>query len=472
MPPTAAQSTPPRSGLSTTTGSPQPSLLATSVLAWGLACAIILGSVFGYDFFNQKVAGIPLTSERFLVGLLVAAAVFWISQGRLTVPRLQPVDLFLLFFIGLIAFNLVTTDWRFRSNKPLAQFIFYYLMPLGLYGLARLVGHEKHTWTVLRWTMVTLGVYLGCTAVCETREWSSLIFPRYIITSSEIEFLGRGRGPFLNPVGNGIYMITSLACGLTLWRTAGFRLRLGLAVIYLVLMAGIFCTLTRSIWLAAAPVMAGYIWKQSTWQWRGIFVAGFPVAVGILLVVAGDKFNAIKRDKHVSVEDMKESASLRPLLALVAQKMIVDRPILGYGLGQYPKHAKPYHFRDAGGVPLQKVLVYVQHNTFLAYAVELGLLGLTAYLITIGLFLWMSLRLLLTPSLLPDIQDAAFITLSLMWAFLFNALAHDVAIINMTHFLLFIFLGLQASLFGFIYPSTTLCEVAAAEESSVVSTKP
>ena len=72
--------------------------------------------------------------------------------------------------------------------------------------------------------MVAFGVYLAFTGVAETRGMPALVFPKYILTSEFTEFLGRGRGPFLNPVTNGIFMAVCICCTLMWWpRTTGIR---------------------------------------------------------------------------------------------------------------------------------------------------------------------------------------------------------------------------------------------------------
>jgi len=422
----------------------------------GVLAVLLAGSIFGYPFYNVVIAGLPITLDRVLLGALVAWALLRLILGRESLPGLQRADVWLLCFIGIVAFNVGTSDWRFRQFQPVSQLIFNYLMPLGLYAVVRLVGHRRQAWTVLRFGLMGLGTYLAFTAICEYREWSSLVFPRFIMSLDDPEFLGRGRGPFLNPIACGLFQIVGLCCGLTLWGKAEWPGNAGLIAFAVLMGGGLYATMTRSVWLAAGLVLALYLWHHSSWRWRGIYLMAAPALLLGGLVTVGDKWNALKRDKDVSLEDMSESVELRPLLAIVARNMIQDRPIMGHGLRQYPQAANVYHFRNVRDVPLQRVIAFVQHNLFLAYAVELGLLGLSSYLVMVATFGWLSLKLWWTPNLPGEVQQAGFVVFATLFSFLLNGFFHDVAIIHMLHFLLFTLLGVAAALHGHFFPHTIL----------------
>jgi O-antigen ligase len=418
-------------------------------LTWLVAAVVVCGSVFGYEFFHLSI----LTLDRALVGTAVVIGLMGVWSGHLAIPAVQRFDLAVLMLLGLLMFNLIVSDWSYRGHKPIAQWVFFYVLPFALYGVARLIGHRRPSWQVLRGALIGLGCYLALTGICEVQGWSAWVFPRYIMNSPETEFLGRARGPFLNPVACGIFQTVGLACGMTLWRTAGPRGRWLLAGYFVLMLAGLFATLTRSVWLAALPLVAVFFWREFHWRWRGLGLLLTPLLLVGALLMFGDKLNGFKRDKNVSVEDMAESAQLRPLLAIVAQKMIWDRPVLGYGLGQYPKHATPYHFRSVRNVPLQKVLSYVQHNVFLAYAVELGLVGLALFVFLIGLLAAQSLRLFLDSRLPHEMQQMGFVALAALGTYLVNGLFHDVAIIPMCNLLLYLMAGIATALYGACYPA-------------------
>ncbi len=80
----------------------------------------------------------------------------------------------------------------------------------------------------------------------------ALVFPRYIVSDAQAEFLGRGRGPFLNPVGNGMFLCAGLFSLLMFWPRVRRYGKVSVLLLTLVYLAGIYCTLTRVVWLAAA----------------------------------------------------------------------------------------------------------------------------------------------------------------------------------------------------------------------------
>ena len=69
------------------------------------------------------------------------------------------------------------------------------------------------------WLPVPFGVYLAAVSLAEYFGAWQLVFPKYIVTSAldrNAEFVGRGRGPLLHPIGNGILLAICLAarrCG-------------------------------------------------------------------------------------------------------------------------------------------------------------------------------------------------------------------------------------------------------------------
>jgi O-antigen ligase len=426
-----------------------------------LAVTLVAGAVFGHSFFHVSV----VTLDRLaLAGLMVWAAAL-LCLGRLAVPSLHRMDILVGCFYAWMGFNLLTSDWRFRDSQPVSMFLFFYILPLALYAVVRLIGHEQRTWRVLQTTLIGLGAYLAFTAFCEARDLPMLVFPKSILNPDEPEFLGRGRGPFLNPVSNGVFLIVCLAGGLALWPTTAWRQRGWIVAFGLLLALGIWATLTRSNWMAAASLLALFAWRHSTWPVRGLATIALPCVLLVGIGLFGDKINAFKRDKHVSVEDMSESAELRPYLATIAGKMIQERPITGYGLAQYPKHAKPYHFRNVTDKPLQKVMQYVQHNTFLAYAVELGIGGLLSFLLLLGVAAWSSLYLWLDPRLPARLQGVGFVVFAGIWAYTVNGLFHDVAITVMSNHLLYLLIGLLAAVSTHAYPTMRLTTGATAQKS-------
>jgi O-antigen ligase len=277
--------------------------------------------------------------------------------------------------------------------------------------------------------------------VAEKLNWTWAVFPKYIMDPKFAEFLGRGRGPLLNPAANGILLTLSLSCGIMplLWYR-GIR-QLSVLAIVPVYLTGIFCTLTRSVWLGSAVVIAGIVVALVPSRWRFAMAMAVLSCVSITMLVDVKSLLTFKRDRNVTVEQMSESAGLRPILAMVAWKMFQDRPMLGCGTGQYLAKSKNYLFDRSTDLPLEKVRPYVQHNMFLAMLVENGLVTLIPFCCLLVCWTLWSWRLWNTPHLAIEYRQLGLVSLGLLSAYIVNGLFHDVLIFPMINAYMFFIAG-------------------------------
>ncbi len=96
-----------------------------------------------------------------------------------------------------------------------------------------------------------LGVYLGVTGVLEiTGQWWA-VFPAHIADPNVGLHFGRARGPMVHAVSFGLYLgIGLLAAWLWQWRFG----RLGRLLLLLpapIMLAGLYGSYTRSVWMGA-----------------------------------------------------------------------------------------------------------------------------------------------------------------------------------------------------------------------------
>ncbi|MEZ6093501.1 MAG: O-antigen ligase family protein [Pirellulaceae bacterium] len=224
--------------------------------------------------------------------------------------------------------------------------------------------------------------------------------------------------------------------GLLVFVTSGRRTKLMLAGCGVLIAIGLLATMTRSIWLAA--ILAGVILFLYPLYWRArIAYAVMGIAFSIVAFpVANESLSRFKRDAYVSEAEMAESVKLRPILATVAIDMLQEKPITGFGFGLYHKYKRPFHYNDRSGLPLQIGLDYTQHNVFLAYAAETGLLGLFSFL---GLFIAVGVRGVRAVSDRSswEANVAGLLAISVTVVYVVNGMFHDVSIIPMANFLLF-----------------------------------
>jgi O-antigen ligase len=274
----------------------------------------------------------------------------------------------------------------------------------------------------------------------------SFVFPQYIASPAHAEFFGRGRGPFLNPVGCGLYMSAGLFGAVQWWPRCRLMGRSVIALGASVILLGIYCTLTRSVWLGAGVGLMMIIGLSIPKSWRVPLLMAVVMAGTAVIVAKSDQLNKFKRDKYVSAKDMSESASLRPILATVAWRMFLDHPLLGCGFGQYKEHDIEYLQLVVGDLDLEKARPYHQHNVFLAVLSQTGLLGFGAWMIMLGL--WTRNAWLVWHSRQAPLwaRQHALLTLALLAAYSSNGMFHDVGIINMANMLLFFAAGVSQGL--------------------------
>ena len=168
------------------------------------ALFIVASSVFGPDFLSIDAA-IPLTIDRMMLVGTIGLFVLMIFLGFESVRPFNRMDLLVFGLLGFMAYSTFTNDWRMAEKLPVTRLLFFNMLPVAAYFVVR---NSRLGTRELRFISITLGLlggYLALTGVAEMLRLSSLIFPSYIANPAFEEFYGRARGPFLNPVSNGIY---------------------------------------------------------------------------------------------------------------------------------------------------------------------------------------------------------------------------------------------------------------------------
>ena len=415
-----------------------------------VACLLVLliGVTFGAPFFKVNLGPIPVTIDRVLWGtLMLTLGICWL-RGALEPKPLNRTDLIVLGMASLLITSTFLHDWSYQEKMPLSRLLFFQLLPMGFYFATR---HCRITASELSmaWVVLTsFGIYLSLTAILEQREIYSLVYPQYILSPEYGEFLGRARGPFLNPVSCGIGLIICGTAATFLWMDWKGPIRIPLSGIIAACLVAVGLTLTRSVWLACILAIGVTLWVPAKPQMRGVMVVTLTLlAVIASMSVSANQLNRFKRDKDVSEAAMSESAILRPLLAQVAVKMAQDKPIFGHGFGQYSAAKRPYHYNQTNGKPLTRVLPYVQHNVFLAYLTELGMTGLLLLTSLIGILSFKSWSLWRDTKLEKQVRQMGLLALIFVMTFTINGMFHDVSIISHLGSLFFLMLGTTDNLY-------------------------
>jgi O-antigen ligase len=439
------------------------------------AIVLAVGTVFGPAFF--AIDGILQVSlERILFAIVCVVAFFSLRGSTAGIPKPLPID----WMVATYALWVLISALRYEAphdSSPLGTWIFYILMPAVLYGILRVAKLRDSDIFRTESILLGLGLYLAVTGFFECRGWYSLVFPRFIADPTNWEFLGRARGPLLNPSANGIVLTIALAISavrlLRAWRDdqalpTTRAEQLGYSISTLVLMLGIYSTLTRSVWIGAIIAIVVVFW-QVTPRWTkvlglcsAILLAGF-VAAGLK-----DQLLRMKRDKNLSAAEAEKSVQLRPLLAIVAYEMIKDAPLTGHGFGHYFQASKKYYSLRDYGLPLEITRKYHQHNVVLTVAVNNGLIGLSMFIVMLVTWIRMGWRLSKSTNSSPIRRDAGIAGVAGIAGYLVGGMFQDVTIMPMINMYLFYLAGTLVTLSQIPHPARAGLR---GQESMVQSTR-
>ncbi|MCA9121035.1 MAG: O-antigen ligase family protein [Planctomycetaceae bacterium] len=408
----------------------------------GCLAVLLVGSVFGHAFFHVAL----ITADRLLIGGLIAAYVIYRRLDLADPKPLEKSDLAVFLLIVVLGASTMAGNWKLDGAQPLATFLFFFCLPVILYWIGRQAKLTERSLLTIFGFLAVFAVYLSVTAFAETRQMWSLVFPKYIASPDYAEFFGRGRGPYLNPVGCGLYMSAGLFGVVQFWPRCRLFGRGVLAATVCVILLGVYCTLTRSVWLGAGAGLVMIVGLSVPKSWRVPMLTAVLLAATTVVIAKRDKLNAFKRDKEVSVKDMSESASLRPILATVAWKMFQDYPLFGCGFGQYKECDIEYLQLVVGELNLEKARPYHQHNVFLAILSQTGMLGFGTWMIMLGLWTRNAWSLWSSRGAPLWARQHALLLLALLSAYTINGMFHDVGIISMVNMLLFFVAGVSQGL--------------------------
>ncbi len=348
-----------------------------------VALFFVATCVFPAEFLSADLAGLTWTIDRLcLVCIAVQLVLSW-RGGQVQFRKLESLDVAMaLFMLWLVARTITQPFGSVLPDQPatLMHLVNGYWIPFFLYGVLRTSRLESQQ---LKWplfVLLSLGVYLGVTAVLETAKLWGLVYPRFIGDPTIGIHFGRARGPMLQSVRLGVALLTCLASltVYTVWLQPLKRVSWGaFLTVGPIMAAGLMLTLTRSVWMGLgliAVVLAGLCLHGI--PRRAAFV-GMLFAALAILIVKGDDLVAFKRE--YSAAETRESTYMRAAFAYVSLEMFRDRPVTGFGFNQFQVYNRPYLADRSTDIRLESIRGYVHHNSFLSLLVDLGIVGFALY---------------------------------------------------------------------------------------------
>lgn len=344
-------------------------------------CAAIVLTIFSGAWQQLGLGGLPF--DRLLI-VIVLLQFLLRAPGVEHTPRLRIRNVHLLMCLTImyvlgsaIASGTLTTETGF-----LTLFDQFGVVPFVMFLVAPAVFAGQRERNLLLATLVGLGAYLGLTAIFESLGPHVLVFPRYILTEVNGE---RAGGPFQSVVAEGFATFAcAIAAAIAFAQWHGWRRRYLAGTVAVVCIFGCFLTLERALWIAAAAAITITALATRTgrrWLIPGILACA--IVIGGALVVSStlaQKTSARVEDK-MSVWDRQNQTS-------AGLRMVAAKPLFGFGWDRYESDSLEY-FRQTATYPMAgySLATYESigpllplHDTYLAYAVELGLVGALLWL--------------------------------------------------------------------------------------------
>jgi O-antigen ligase len=376
-------------------------VISAAVVIWWVDPAYTLSAAFLLTPFagNWPELGVPgpLSPDRLLLAGGILALLLRAPPVR-NRPRLEisPVH-WVLAFAAVYALGSAFVAGTLSERDAFFKIIDAFgVMPFLLFLVAPLAFAGTHQRQVLLVTFVVLAAYLGLTVLFETAKLDALVWPKYILDPNYGIHVGRGRGPFVDAVANGLALYTcAVACAIAAatWRSP--LSRASASALGLLCVVGAFMSLERSVWIGA--VLGTAVAMLATRGLRRYFVP-VAAAVAVAVVAALVLIPGLARSAH---ERATNSSTVwdRKNLARAGTNMLEAKPLFGFGWSRFASESRDY-FQQAFDYPLTATKAGL-HNTPLTYAVDLGLVGATLWFVGVIFGIGSALTARGPPDLVP-----------------------------------------------------------------------
>lgn len=350
-------------------------------------CAAIALTIFSGAWHQIGLSGLPF--DRLLIVIVLLQFLFR-APGTAHVPpvRLQNVHLLMGLAVIYVLVSAIAAGTLTNEISFLTLLDQFGVTPFLVFVLAPSVFSGQRERNMLLATLVGLGAYLGFTAIFESLGPHALVFPRYIL-HVDTELPGeRAGGPFQSSVAEGFATFGCAVAALiafTQWR--GQRRCYFAALVALVCAFGCFLTLERGVWIgAAAGAVVTALLTRTGRRWLVPGALACVIALGGALVVS----STLAQKASARVEDQRSLWDRENQIS-TGLRMLQAKPLFGFGWERYTSDSLEY-YRQADSYPmigyslssytsLGKLLPL--HETYLAYAVELGLVGALLWLVSL-----------------------------------------------------------------------------------------
>jgi putative inorganic carbon (HCO3(-)) transporter len=309
--------------------------------------------------------------EQLSPAVLAVACAFWLVR-RLACGRFgvrTPAD----WSIGLLALTVPVSLWITVWPDVTAQQAYRLLVGIALYYSIANWACSRARLSWLAWGLLLVGCALALSAPLTMQPlavWRVDLRPPSFVQSLSAH-LSEGINP--NVMAGVLVVLLPFSMGMLLfnWRHLGWAVRIAAGLATFLMLLALYVTRSRGavIGLSAAMfVMVALRWRRG---WL------FGLAVSLSVVFAGWLLGPVRVVTALTTTPALSGLDVRLEVWSRALYMIQDFPFTGIGFGSFAQMANllyPFYLVSP------ETLIPHAHNLFLQVAVDLGLVGLVAWL--------------------------------------------------------------------------------------------
>jgi O-antigen ligase len=334
--------------------------------AWLFAAPLLQGA-------PATRAGYVLFEALYLLPPIVLAAALLVPNRHRNLPP-SWIDVLPLAFLGTIAVSLA-----FGSGGPPKDIhtlrAIYVVQGIGIiayYACSRLGVDRRFTERVVQ-TLLLSGIVLSVLAIV---EWASGWYPWGGHAQWHLGPVARTAATLENPalLGTFIAFVIVIASAILIWDGPPNLRSLSRGVLFLGIPA-MATTVTRGPILALVAVAAPLVMARTRVWWKAI-VVGLLAAATLILSWNHLTSTTVFRDRVENSTNLE----VRAVIQHVSFDLAKEKPIAGWGYGTFDQAKETVHV-DTGNLGSGVVTGTTSHNSFLTILVELGLLGITLFLL-------------------------------------------------------------------------------------------
>ncbi len=407
-----------------------------------LLCLWFVIQMFSNDITNQWSINflINIRLERVLFVLLIISFLKYYKGTNCRI-KVHPVEIMMLiFFCTILTSCYVYGSFKNPHNRYVSSTLNFMLIPMAIFFITRRLEFDKTKIRKLFFVFILIGLYLGLTGIFEHFDkLSFLVYPKYILDPGIGIHFDRSRGPFVQAaVFGGLLSVIFIV-------TIFYIINIRAGIIYWFILASIFVSLyfsyTRSAWLQLfLSTCVVCLFRNKL---RKYIISLMCV---LLLIYMSGIFSKFSMDKGTLFTGRDSPIQSRKDIAKSSIEMIKDRPLLGFGYGNFMKSNSAYleKIEFESGVRSQGE---GNHNVILGMMVEVGMIGTFFYLMIFYYLFKNNFLLLRRLSNTSEFKrNIAIANLSILTGYFISVQFYDPRFFTMLNSLVFCFSGIVFSL--------------------------